>query len=151
MIYKLKKYQCEHLLNENYIGHLGYLYNNKPYVVPITYFYNNLTNSITGYSCEGHKINALRINNNVSFEVAEINSVNNWKSVVIEGAYHEFEGSTAKRQLHRFYEGVKHLIKQKENLALNFISDFSSKIHKEGLPIVFEIRIQNISGRERSL
>ena len=150
MIRKLNKLHCLELLDKNYIGHLAYVFENKPYVVPITYFLNNENNSIVCYSGEGHKIKALRNNKNISLEVSTINSVNSWKSVLVHGLYQEFEGSAAKLYLHKFAEGVKKLIQKKERRDLKFLSEFSSKIFKEGLPVVFEIKIEDITGRERN-
>ena len=66
MIKKLNTSKCRLLLSQNYIGHLAYTFNNKPYVVPITYYYDYSTNAIIGYSGKGHKIKALRINKDVS-------------------------------------------------------------------------------------
>ncbi|WP_299521403.1 pyridoxamine 5'-phosphate oxidase family protein [Winogradskyella sp.] len=149
MICNLKKHRCQQLLNENYIGHLGYVFKNKPFVLPITCYYNILKNTIICYSGEGHKIKALRANKNVSLEVAEISSVNKWQCVVVEGIYREFQGSTAKLNLHNFFEGVKNLIQKKEGKNPQFISEFSSKIYKQGPPVVFEIAISDVSGRER--
>ena len=149
MIYNLKDHRCKEILHNNYIGHLGYVYNNKPFVLPITYYYNILQNTITCYSGEGHKINALRTNSNVSLEVAEIESLNQWQCVVIEGQFREFEGSSAKLNLHKFYEGVKRLIEEKEGKSPKFISEFSSKLYREGQPIVFEIAVSTLTGRER--
>jgi hypothetical protein len=149
MIQKLDKSKCRILLSQNYIGHLAYNFNNKPYVVPITYYYDDSTNSIIGYSGKGHKIRALRINRDVSMEVSEIVSVNNWKSILVQGIYREFEGSTAKINLHKFSEGVKEVISNKEGKNYSFIGEFSSKIYKEGPPIVFKIEIEELTGRER--
>jgi nitroimidazol reductase NimA-like FMN-containing flavoprotein (pyridoxamine 5'-phosphate oxidase superfamily) len=149
MIYNLKKYKCQELLNNNYIGHLAYVFKNKPYVIPITYYYNRLKNTITCYSGEGHKIKALRANNNVSLEVAKIDSVNKWQCVVVKGIYREFEGSSAKLYLHNFFEGVRGLIQKKEGENLKLLSEFSSKLFREGPPIVFEIAISDLTGRER--
>ena len=149
MILKLGKSKCRILLSKNYIGHMAYIYKNRPYVIPITYYYDDSTNALLGYSGKGHKVNALRINNGVSVEVAEIDSVNNWKSVAVQGTYHEFEGSTAKIYLHKFSEGVKEIIKNTEGKDLKYLSEFSSKIYKEGPPIVFKINIEELTGRER--
>ncbi|WP_223550367.1 pyridoxamine 5'-phosphate oxidase family protein [Aestuariivivens sp. NBU2969] len=149
MILKLGKSKCYQLLQNNFIGHLAYIYNNHPYIVPITYFYDNSANAIIGYSGIGHKIKALRINSAVSLEVSEIDSVNNWRSVVAYGVYDEFIGSAAKINLHKFTEGVKGLIKWKEGRDLKFLSEFSSKIYKEGTPVVFKIDIDDVTGRER--
>jgi nitroimidazol reductase NimA-like FMN-containing flavoprotein (pyridoxamine 5'-phosphate oxidase superfamily) len=149
MILKLGKSKCRSLLSNNYIGHLAYIYKNRPFVLPITYFYDDSTNALIGYSGNGHKINALRIDNGVSVEVAEIDSIDTWKSVLVEGTFYEFEGSTAKISLHKFCEGVKETIRKKEGRDLKFLSEFSSKIFKEGPPIVFKIKIEELTGRER--
>jgi len=149
MILKLGKSKCRTLVSNNYIGHLAYIYKNRPFVIPITYYYDNSTNALLGYSGNGHKINALRIANGVSVEVSEIDTVNTWKSVLVQGSFYEFEGSTAKINLHKFSEGVKEIIRKKEGKDLKYLSEFSSKIYKEGPPIVFKIDIEELTGRER--
>lgn len=149
MIQKLDKSTCKLLLSQNYIGHLSYIFNNKPYVVPITYYYDAATDSIIGYSGKGHKIRAMRINGDVSIVVSEIGSVSNWKSVLAQGIYREFEGSTAIMNLHKFAVGVKEIIRNVEGKDLSYISDFSSKIYKEGPPIVFKIEVEELIGRLR--
>lgn len=150
MIRKLGKEECLTLFENNYIGHLAYIYQNQPYMVPMTYFFDKKLNSIICYSAEGHKINAMRKNNEVSFEVTEIESVNNWKSVLAHGTYEEVSGSEIKLKLHAFSLGVKNIIKHKENRELKFISEFSSKIYKNDLPIAFMIKIEDITGKGRS-
>jgi nitroimidazol reductase NimA-like FMN-containing flavoprotein (pyridoxamine 5'-phosphate oxidase superfamily) len=149
MIIKLGKSKCIALLKNNYIGHLAYVFNDQPYVLPITYYFDDITNSLIGYSGLGHKIKAMRLSNTVSIEVSEVDSVNNWRSVVVYGTYREFLGSSAKINLHKFSDGVKDVIKRTEGKDLNFLSEFSSKIYKEGLPIVFKIDIAELTGRER--
>lgn len=137
------------LLSTNYIGNLGYIHQNKPFIVPITYFYNEEKNNILGYSANGHKISALRKNNSVSLSVTDIDSVNDWKSVLVQGTFKEQLGSSAKSLLHQFSLGVKDLILRKELRDLDFISQFSSKIYKDDLPVIFSIEIDEITGRMR--
>ena len=149
MILKLAKSNCIRLLRDNYIGHLAYIYKNHPYVVPVTYYYDSGSHAMIGYSSIGHKIKALRQNPAVSLEISEIISVNNWRSVVVYGKYDEYLGSSAKISLHKFSEGVKEIIKIKEGKNLNFLSEFSSKIYKDGIPVVFKIDIDDMTGRER--
>lgn len=149
MIVKLVNSKCRALLSNNYIGHLAYIYKNRSYVLPITYYYDGSLNALLCYSGNGHKIKALRIDNNVSLEVAEIDSINIWKSVLVQGVYREFEGSTAKIKLHEFSEGVKEIIRKTEGRNLKYLSEFTSKIYKEGSPIVFKIDIEELTGRER--
>jgi uncharacterized protein len=137
------------LLSTNYIGNLGYSYQHKSFVVPITYFYNEEQNNIICYSAEGHKIKALRKNNSASLSVSDIDSVNDWKSVLVHGTYEEHQGAAAKALLHQFSLGVKDLILRKELRDLDFISEFSSKISKDDIPVVFTINISEITGKMR--
>ncbi|WP_425075941.1 pyridoxamine 5'-phosphate oxidase family protein [Psychroserpens sp. S379A] len=147
MIKNLDKADCQLLLKQNYIGHLGYIYKNKPYVIPITYFYKD--NRIICYSGEGHKIDAMRKHAPITLEVSNINSVSHWQSIAVHGTYEEFEGSAAKVLLHDFSLGIKDIILNKEQRDLNFISEFSAKIAKNDIPIVFVINIENITGKMR--
>ena len=147
MTKSLKQEECELILNQNYIGHLAYIDLNKPFVVPITYFYKD--DRIICYSGEGHKINALRKQNAVVLEVSEITSVNNWQSVLVHGTYEELKSSSAKALLHEFSLGVKDVIMRIELRDLDYISDFSAKINSDAIPIVFVINIEELTGKMR--
>ncbi|GAA4810088.1 pyridoxamine 5'-phosphate oxidase family protein [Litoribaculum gwangyangense] len=149
MITNIKKEDCLKILNNNYIGHLAYVYKNSPFVIPITYYYDKKNLTVIGYTGEGHKTKALRANNAVALEIAEIQSVDEWKSILIQGTFEELEGSDAKYELHKFSLGVKKLIKENENKELQFIPEFSGKTHFEALPIVYHINIQEITGKQR--
>ena len=149
MIKKLEQAESLKILDDNYIGHLAYVYQNRPFVIPITYYFDAGNNTIICYSDEGHKINAMRKNTSVSLEVAEIESVNIWKSVLAQGDFEELEGIDSKNRLHDFSNGIKEIINKKEKSNPQFISEFSSKIYSEGIPIVFRINITDITGRQR--
>lgn len=138
-----------HILANNYIGHLAYVYKERPFVVPITYFYDRDNNTIICYSNEGHKLTAMRQNHQVSLCVSDIDSVNHWKSVVAYGTFRELIGVDAKTQLHSFTLGVKDLIINKEHRKLDFIEQFSAKFNQEDMPAVFIININDITGKLR--
>ncbi len=148
MIRSLNKEECISLLANNYIGHLAYVYRGRPFIGPITYFFNK-GNTIIGYSNEGHKIMSMRKNNKVSLEVAEIANINNWESVLAHGIFEELSGSDAKGYLREFATGIKGIILRKEEKNLHFIGDFSSKIYDDNLPIVFKIIINEMTGKSR--
>ncbi|WP_047419733.1 pyridoxamine 5'-phosphate oxidase family protein [Cellulophaga sp. Hel_I_12] len=147
MIKSIKQEECELLLQQNYIGHLAYVYQNRPFVIPITYFYNDA--KIICYSNDGHKIKALRTNSAVALEVSEIASVNKWQSVVAHGTYEELDGITAKAMLHEFSLGVKEVILKKELKDLDFIREFSVKIENGLIPVVFVIHVEEMTGKIR--
>ena len=147
----LKTNQCLEVLKNNYIGRLGYIAENSPYIIPITYFYyDHANNSIICYSGEGHKITAMRKNNSVSMEVDEIKSANSWRSILVHGIFEEVDGINAKYLLHEFAEGVKNIIAKKEHILPHAISDFSSKMHQEKIPIVYRIKILEVTGKQRN-
>ena len=85
----------------------------------------------------------------VSLSVDFIQSVNQWKSVLIQGLYEELEGPDAKYYLHKFANGVKHIMTNKEQKDPHFISEFSSKLESEGIPIVFRINHLEFTGKQR--
>ena len=149
MIQTLPHNKSSFILANNYIGYLSYIFKNRPFIVPITYYFNEENNTVIGYSAKGQKTSAMRKNTIVSLAVAEIESVNHWKSVLAHGTYKEIEGSEAKAYLHQFSLGVKDIITKKEHERPDFISDFSSKISKEDVSVVFIITIDSITGRMR--
>jgi nitroimidazol reductase NimA-like FMN-containing flavoprotein (pyridoxamine 5'-phosphate oxidase superfamily) len=150
MIKSLEPKKCAEILKNNYIGYLSYISNNKPYTIPITYFYNSEENYIICYSGNGHKIKAMRKQNAISLAVADIFSNNKWQSVLTHGQYQEIDGGTAKLYLHEFSLGIKNLVLKKEHKDLDYISQFSSKIYNMEIPIVFLIRIDEMTGKMKS-
>lgn len=141
--------EMTYLLQNNYIGHLGYISQNRPFVVPITYYFDEEKKMIICYSGEGHKITSMRKNTEVALQVNEIESVNSWKSVLVHGKFELHYGSDAKAYLHQFSIGIKDVIGEKEHKRPDFISDFSSKIYNEDMPIVFLIKIEELTGKKR--
>ncbi|TWO32909.1 flavin mononucleotide-binding protein [Seonamhaeicola sediminis] len=144
----LNKFESSCVLKNNYIGYLSYISNGSPYVVPITYYYYEEGNCLISYSGEGHKIDAMRSNDLVSFCVTEIDNVNKWDSVMVQGQFKELEGTYAKQQLHKFVLGVKKLIFKESNKHPDLISDFSSKV-TSGAPIIYAINVLGITGKSR--
>ncbi|MBU2939779.1 pyridoxamine 5'-phosphate oxidase family protein [Lacinutrix sp. C3R15] len=149
MFKNLEKKEIDYILENNYIGQLGYIFNNKPFVVPITYFFDKESNTIICYSGDGHKMNAMRKNPTISLLVSDVDSVTNWKSILVHGTFEQHFASNAKAYLHKFSLGIKDIIMEKEQNKANFISDFSSKIYKDDIPAVFVIKIEEITGKKR--
>lgn len=137
------------ILLNNYTGHLGYISQQNPYVIPTTYFYDKENHSIISYSATGHKIDAMRKNPAVSLLVAEIKSTKNWQSVLVHGTFKELQGSEAKLKLHKFTEGVKSVIAKNEHRKTEFISEFSGKLYSRGIPVVYLIKISELTGKRK--
>lgn len=146
----LKAHASKHFLETNYTGHLSYIWKNKPYVIPITYYFDPKENCILSYSCEGHKIDAMRINNAISIGISDIKSLQHWKSILVHGKFEELSGSHAKQQLHKLTDGIKRISSIKDEKNLQIISDFSCKTESNGLPIVYRIKVLEITGKYRN-
>ncbi len=149
MIKNLQRKTSLDILCKNYIGRLAYISNGKPYLIPITYYYDDDNNCIISYTSEGHKIESMRINQTVSLQVDEITSVNRWRSVLVHGLFEELEQIDAKFQLHVFAQGVKKVIAERDEENPQFIGEFSSKLTGEGSPVVYRIKIQEITAKQR--
>ena len=149
MIKDLNVRESLRILEDNYVGRLAFIMDENPYIIPITYFHDAQEKSIISYSVVGHKIEAMRKCKSVCLQVDQVVSTQNWRSVLVHGNYEELKGSTAKKYLHRFAEGVKATFIRKEGAAPQFIHDFSARLNEKGKPIVYRIHITDISGKYR--
>lgn len=150
MIYNLEESECNKLLNSKYIGRLAYISGKTPYVVPVTYFHDAEENCIISYSAKGHKIDAMKQHEDVAFQIDDIKSIQKWRSVLVHGCFEELEGSTAKKYVHKFAEGVQTAIARTNSAKPKFIQDFTSRLQKGTIPIVYRIRISEITGKYRN-
>ena len=87
MIGELTNEQIEEVLKENILGRIGCNHGEKNYVVPVNYAYDG--KFIMAHSVMGMKIEMMRKNPHVCFEVDEMKSFTNWKSVIAWGEYQE--------------------------------------------------------------
>jgi uncharacterized protein len=94
MIGKLTDEQIDEVLQQNVLGRIGCNDGNKNYVVPINYVYDG--KNIIAHSVLGMKIEIMRKNPSVCFEVDEMQSFTKWKSVIAWGEYQELTDENAR-------------------------------------------------------
>jgi len=140
----LDKEKIEEVIANNFIGRIACCDNNIPYIVPITYCYDKETNSVIGYSGEGAKINILRKNPNVCFEVDEVKSIADWKSVIAHGAYKELAPVDIRNAVHLFVTRLRELISEDHHI---FIKDLSSAVGGDKSIVVYRIYLSGKTGR----
>ncbi len=148
-IKNMETLECLKLLGDNYIGRLAYISGGTPHINPITYHHDAEEKCILSYSAPGYKIEAMEKHRSVAFHVDEIESIQKWRSVQVLGKFEKLEGSTAKKYLHRFAEGVQRTIAKRKGEAPKFIRDFSSRLQERKIPIVYRIHIMDIVGKFR--
>lgn len=95
MLGELNDNQIDHVLYREVIGRVGCYADHKIYVVPITYAFDG--QYIYAHSQEGLKIDMMRKNPNVCFEVDAMENMANWRSVIVWGEYEELKTEEQKR------------------------------------------------------
>lgn len=90
MIGLMSDAEIDAMLARHRVGRLGCTANDRPYVVPINYVYDGM--SIYSYSAPGRKIDVMREQPLVAFQVDEIDNDASWRSVMVEGRYQELTG-----------------------------------------------------------
>lgn len=149
LIQELEQDQIREILRNHYIGSLAFISHSQPYVLPVTFYYDEAAHCLISYSMEGHKIEAMRDNPAVALGVYEIDSPMHWRSVLVHGRFEELHQIDAKANLHRFTEGIRKQISPKDEQARTYIENFSSKAQRMGIPLVYRIRIEDWSGKFR--
>ena len=64
-------------------GHLGYLHEGKPYVMPMHYYFEDL--DIYLFTTEGMKTHDIDANPEICLQVEEIQDPLHWRSVIVSG------------------------------------------------------------------
>lgn len=142
----LSKADCLDFISSKYIGRVGYISQEFPEIVPITYFFDAEEEAIISYSAKGHKIDCMRKNPYVSFMVDSLEKLGHWKSVVAHAIFQETNRSDAKKMLHLFTQGVKEIIHNKEHKDLIYLREFSSKIENSEESIIYRLKILKVKG-----
>ncbi|WP_343487256.1 pyridoxamine 5'-phosphate oxidase family protein [Allomuricauda sp. d1] len=149
MIKNLEMDKCLEVLGNNLIGRIGYIFGQSPFIVPITYFHDKEQKCIISYSAEGHKMEAMRRYDIIALQVDEIDSIEQWKSVLVQGRFEELTGIDAKLYLRRFADGVREIMERKGVSVPKFIKDFSSTLENRGVPTVYKLIINDIIGKAK--
>ena len=88
--------EIEDVLHRNHVGRLACSRDDHPFVVPITYAYND--GAVYGVTLPGRKLGIMRAQPRVCFEVDELEDrAGTWRSVVAEGRFEEVTDAMARR------------------------------------------------------
>ena len=147
MIGKLSNEQIEDVLRGNVLGRIGCNDGFKTYVVPINYVYDG--KHIIAHSIEGMKIHMMRLNSNVCFEVDEMKSYTNWKSVIVWGQYQELTNERDRYQALKLF--VDRMLHSKFSQTAVPPAIIAKKVHPPVpahiKPVIYRIVISEKSGR----
>ena len=126
------------LLERNRFAHLACHVKDDIFLVPISYVFAD--GYIYSHSKPGHKVEMMRKNPKVCFQVEEVQDFFHWKSVVAWGDFEELKGDAAttamRLLLHKFYENEK----RRSELEIDFAAQLESAI-------IYRIKINKSTGR----
>lgn len=142
--------EIEKVLADNVNGRIGYIDNDRVYVIPVSYAYNGT--DLILHSHEGSKINAMRKSPHVCFEVDEIKDQANWRSVLAWGNYEEVTDNRERYYAMKYLVGRLLHVKVSETMPLGEHTNDATPDPHEKRPVVYRIRIREKSGRyERTI
>lgn len=106
MLGKLNDTEIEEVLYEQFIGRIGCSANDLTYIVPVSYAYDGKHLYIRSKS--GMKVDIMRKNSNVCFEVEAFINMANWRTVIAWGNFEEItkpeeREQALKKLLHRHF------------------------------------------------
>src|SRR5579859_3007022 len=90
--------EIEDVLRSEMVCRIAYVEDGWPTIVPVTYVYDG-GDYVFSHSADGHKIAAMRKNTRVCFEVEQIRSVANWRTVVARGTFEELPRDAEERAM----------------------------------------------------
>jgi uncharacterized protein len=137
--------QATNMLLSHAFGRLACTDGRQPYIVPVTYAYDG--EYLYGQTNEGTKLNLLRKNPNVCFEVDQMTDMRNWKSVIIYGKFEELKGEEAENARAIFLKTVFPLM---TNYSVHgFEHEVTSGIDdsKRIKFVMYRIKIEKITSR----
>lgn len=146
MIGLLTQQQSEYILQCNTVGRIGCYANNKVLIIPVTYVFSQ--KYIYGHSWEGTKIDMMRKNPQVCFQVDSIDNLANWRSVIAWGTFEELKTQTAQTKAVQLLNDRLAPLMLGE--TVNVSSEFADPPHvvqKKKKPILYRIGLTEITGR----
>jgi len=134
--------EIELLLQYQIVGRIGCHAGGTTYVVPISYAYDG--ESIIMHTHEGMKVNLMRQNPQVCFQVEDMPNMANWKSVITWGTFEEI---TDIRERNEALKLLTHRITVSKTVHLTSTWPFETEDIPYVEGIVCRIRLTEKTGR----
>ncbi len=152
MLGELTSTQIEDLLRTEVFGRIGCHAEGHTYVVPITYVYDG--GCVYGHSVVGTKIDMMRQNPEVCFEVEHVHDYANWRCVIATGVYEELDGVAARDAARVLQERLAHRLPSSlarplpHELDPTDTIDLDRSSGDDAPPtVIYRIRLDDKSGR----
>ena len=144
MLGELSHDEIETILSTELLGRIGCSANGVTYIVPVTYAYD--AGHIYAYSQEGMKIQMMRQNPIVCFEVDKMVNMSNWQSVIAWGRFEELKNADQKMGIQKLMSRFKSEKTSETSLPARDVDD-PQQSYSSYKPVVYRIKLLEKSGR----
>jgi nitroimidazol reductase NimA-like FMN-containing flavoprotein (pyridoxamine 5'-phosphate oxidase superfamily) len=145
MLGTLTETQMNNLLTMLAVGRIGYSDGGKSYITPVTYAFDG--KYIYGQTNEGLKLDVMRRNPFVCFEVDSMLNMANWESVIVWGYFEELEDKEAMKAREYLYNSILDLLTSSTVHLHEHSSTLDPKETNRIKRIMYRIRITEKTGR----
>ena len=146
MLGELTREQIEHLLHSEVVGRIGCHAEDRTYVVPVNYAYDG--EFLYGHAAPGMKLEMMRTNPDICFQVDRRTGLSDWQSVIAWGTFEELQGQEASRAMELLLDRLLPLLTGDSSLVAR--GDARSTL-AAGTPaehlVIYRIRVGERSGR----
>jgi uncharacterized protein len=145
MLGELDDVQIRNVLSSQVLGRMACTDGKQPYIVPVTYTYDG--EYLYGQTNEGTKLEILRKNPNVCFEVDMMTDMANWQCVLVYGKFEELKDGKAEKAREILFNRVFSLMTSStihlhEHPEKGKIEDANRVKH-----VMYRIKIKKLTGR----
>lgn len=138
----------ELLLQTQIVGRLGCHTDDKVYVVPISYAYED--GYVYGHTNDGMKLQMVRANPNVCLEVDDVKSYDNWRSVIAWGTFEELSGRDAANAVSVLVSRLADSVARDREITSSDVDmkdiEGAMKLHAEK-GVIYRIKLTEKTGR----
>lgn len=145
MLGELNEIQINNVLSSQVLGRLACTDGRQPYIVPVTYTYDG--QYIYGQTNEGLKLNILRTNKNVCFEVDMMTDMRNWQSVIVIGKFEELKEEEAIKAREILFGRVFSLMTSSTVHAHEHEASGKVDENPRVKHVMYRIKIEKVTGR----
>ncbi len=142
---KLDTDQIRNLMTSQVLGRMACSNGLQPYIVPVTYAYDG--KYIYGQTNEGMKLDILRKNPLVCFEVDSMINMANWQSVLVFGEFEELQHEAADMAREMLFGRIFSLMTSstihQHQHEVEAVPDDSTRIKY----VIYRIKINSVTGR----
>jgi nitroimidazol reductase NimA-like FMN-containing flavoprotein (pyridoxamine 5'-phosphate oxidase superfamily) len=142
-IHEMLRAECNEALSRAKYGRLACAHDNQPYVLPLNFNFDG-NSYLYCFATLGQKVEWMRANPRVCFEIDEVNNHNDWSSVIIFGSYEELPDKP------EFETARRHLQECLQKRVMWWEPAYISQQHRDKphslTPIFFRIKIQSVTG-----